>query len=152
MAEGNQIIKTLEISQLERLLSNKSLTKEQRECVEKELLVKKSQLKNSGIDEISLKKAQLEKEAENIQREIASLQNRIWEKRVQSLSPEELEVELQRLKNNKTGENDNGYKRCYIEKMQAGNKEISRRETKGDYSNLITHLDMYQGVEEEIQQ
>lgn len=145
MLDGNKVIESLGIGELQTLLLNKNLTELQKEYVQQVLTHKEGQKvgvdkKNKEIEILRNKKNALGKEKNIIEDEIESVQIEIWEDYVHTLSQEELERELAFV-NSVYGVGS--YRCCYIERLQNG-EVMTRRTLKGDYSNYESHVDMYQ--------
>lgn len=118
----------------------------QREYVQQVLTHKEGELVGSvktqkEIEVLKKKKDSAEKEKSEIEFEIKCKQLRIWEDYVHTLSEEELERELAFVK---SVYGVGSYRCCYIERLQSGEPMLYRGSVNGDYSNYVSHVDMYQ--------
>lgn len=146
MLDGNKVVESLDIRELQTLLANKNLTEMQREYVQQVLTYKEGKIVGFGktqkeIEVLKKKKDSLEKERSEIEFEIECKQLRIWEDYVHTLSEEELERELVFVK---SVYGVGSYRCCYIERLQSGELLLERSTVKGDFSDYVSHVDMYQ--------
>lgn len=146
MLDGNKVVESLDIRELQTLLVNKNLTEMQRAYVQQVLTYKEGELVRSGktqneIEVLKKKKDSLEKEKREIEFEIEHKQLIIWKDYVHTLSEEELERELVFVK---SVYGVGSYRCCYIEKLQSGELLLERSTMKGDFSDHVSHVDMYQ--------